>query len=306
MNTNKNLLSALERANAQYSTYYTGAGSLIHAKRIFRYPIKYSLRLFARLGFLPVANPFKAKTFWGKDFYVLLSDSNAGPLYYFGFLPRREYRLTKFLMRTLKPADVFYDVGANYGFYTVLAEKLISCGEIHAFEPHPKVFSCLKQTMKNEKGVFLNQLALSNINGPVAFFDAYRRRHSGASTLLSDVASHDKAGYYKMEVESTTLDVYTDKHTAPTFIKLDVEGAEYQVLKGGEAVIQRSRPVLVVECWGKELWNNYSKKVTDLIIRWGYTPYRLDEEGVIHTADIGGLRESVDRNSYDNFVFLPS
>ena len=74
-----------------------------------------------------------------------------------------EYKLTKFFIKNLKEDDIFYDIGANYGFYSCLAAEF--CKEVHLFEPIPFIFDNLKNNFKNHQNVFLNNIALSDKKG---------------------------------------------------------------------------------------------------------------------------------------------
>jgi len=292
----------LEKANKQYQRYYVGSGVLAHAKRIFRYPTKYGLRVLSRVRVLPRTLKIRSKTFWGKNITILLGDSNAGALYYFGYLPRQEYRLTRFFLSNIKPQDVFYDIGANYGFYALLASTLTFKGETHAFEPHPLVFTCMEHTFAGMKAVFLNNTALADRKGNISFFDGYVGGHSGGSTTREEIIE-DKEKYKKIQVLATTLNEYSKSHTPPTVIKIDVEGAEEQVLRGGMNTIQQHKPLVVLECWGKNHWNQYSEPAVALMIKWGYKPYVLNEEGIPSVMTLEKLEDWVSEHSYDNIVF---
>ncbi|MCP6726789.1 MAG: FkbM family methyltransferase [Patescibacteria group bacterium] len=298
------ILLLVEKVNHAYLQYYSGTG-LVHLRRLFRYPRNFVMRGLSKIGFLDPVKPRSAKTFWGTDIFVLLPDSDAGSLYYFGFLPNREYKLTRFLIQHLKSSDVFYDVGANYGFYAALAKNFIQEGEIHVFEPHPLLFPCIQKTMENISNIFLNNFALSNKKGLISFFDAYGKRHSGGSTIMKTVAEQRPQYYQQITIQASTLDEYVKKHTLPTIIKIDVEGGEYKVLKGSEAMIRHSKPLIITELWGGENWSIYAQPVLDLLDSWGYMPHSLDKEGNLHVEQFSQLEKTVSRVSYDNVVFLP-
>jgi predicted RNA methylase len=111
----------------------------------------------------------KIKTFWGRDLYVYLADADAdaSALYFFSTLYGDEIKIIKFLIKNFKENDIFYDVGANYGFYTCLAREFIIDGEIHAFEPNPKIFKLLRENARLDifKNTLLNEVALSDKTG---------------------------------------------------------------------------------------------------------------------------------------------
>jgi FkbM family methyltransferase len=118
--------------------------------------------------------------------FVFLNDGDATFLYFFGVLFGDEINIIKFLIKNLKENDIFYDIGANYGFYTLLAQEFITTGEIHSFEPNPNIFKLLKENVKLDlfKNTFLNELALSDKKGESEFYNLDIKGHSGASSLI--------------------------------------------------------------------------------------------------------------------------
>ena len=148
----KVLLSKLKFVEEIIKRKQPGPPTILNkAKRIFSYGLPYWKHLLIRAKFLPNKD-LKARLFWGEDIHLPLFDSEAFYLAYFGTLWRnQELRLTKFLIKNLQPNDVFYDVGASYGFYTRLAYQIVASeGEVHAFEPHPKVFHISRNSAKRK------------------------------------------------------------------------------------------------------------------------------------------------------------
>lgn len=218
-----------------------------------------------------------AKTFWGRELILPNRDSNAQSIYKLGVLAANEDRLTRFLIKELRNNDIFYDIGANYGFYTALAQELITDGEIHAFEPGEKVFSYLQQLARS--GTFLNKMAVNSSTGNVQFFDSYTRNSSGKSTISSEVALDHKWHYETRTVQAITLEEYCRTHRAPTVIKMDVEGAESEVLAGGISVFEKNSPIVAIELWsGHELYS-FSFKTLAMFKKIQYEPFLIQAEG---------------------------
>jgi hypothetical protein len=135
----------------------------------------------------------KTKTFLDREMFVYLSDADASLLYFYGIFGHAglnfygsELSIIKFLIKNLKNDDIFYDIGANYGFYTILAQELITNGEIHSFEPNPNIFPLLVKNAQYEKfrNTFLNEIAISDKDGELEFYDRFNQRHSGTSSLI--------------------------------------------------------------------------------------------------------------------------
>lgn len=245
--------------------------------------------------------PIATRTCWGKNIFVFLSDKNAGSLYYFGFLPKQEYPLSLYLTRTLKDDDVFYDVGANYGFYSVLADTLIKKGRVHVFEPHPLLAKCLRRSLVN--GVCVNEVALSNKIGEVTFYDKYSIGHSGGSTMIEEVGSNGEKAVSIRTVATTSLDEYVKTHTPPTVIKIDVEGAERFVLEGGRETLKKYHPLVAMEVWGGDFWEKYSRPAIDFLFQLGYVGNEIGNNGVSVSISYSDLERIMSTRKYENIIF---
>jgi FkbM family methyltransferase len=172
-----------------------------------------------------------------------------------------ETGLTDLCLRAIKPGDLVLDVGAHTGGHTVAfatrAERVV------AFEPVPANVELLRLTLavnELEANVSVEPLALGDRTGR-ASLHAYApsgaaARFPGASGMLhSLVAAGDYAGR-GIEVALTTLDDWSAANGVSSvgFIKIDVEGAELMILRGGRALLGRSpRVKLVVEVHPAEL-----------------------------------------------------
>jgi FkbM family methyltransferase len=239
----------------------------------------------------------KVKTFWGRDIYVYLADTDASALYFFNTLYGEEIKLIKFLIKNFKDDDIFYDIGANYGFYTLLAQEFITKGEIHAFEPNPKIFKLLRENSRLDiyKNTFLNEIALSDKTGETEFFDREISRHSGGSSLIK----HQHFLKYKViKVKTTTLDDYILNHKPPTIMKIDVEGGEPLVLKGALKLLKKYNPMIIMEFFTDDL----HREAVNISFNSGYRAFKIDNDGnssIINAQDL--LRDDVPHEA--NYVF---
>lgn len=136
----------------------------------------------------------------------------------------------------VKPGDVMLDIGAATGYYTLLSSLLVgSRGRVISFEPEPRNLKTLKSHVQvnNLKQVTIRNHALGGENGLLRFGGG---SGSGTSRLCADG---------EIEVEVRVLDeVVRELQVAPTHMKIDVEGAEYSLLKGAEQTIARHRPTI--------------------------------------------------------------
>jgi FkbM family methyltransferase len=157
-----------------------------------------------------------------------------------------EIEIQNALRRELKAGDVFYDVGSNAGFFAVVAARLVGpSGRVVAFDPAPENCEVIRE-----------QVAL---NGFDAYCTAVQKAvggRGGRATFSSATPGSSMGhlggagrGERSMEVEVTTLDDAAAAYGAPTFIKLDVEGAEGDVMAGARRLLSSgaARPAWLIE-----------------------------------------------------------
>lgn len=140
---------------------------------------------------------------------------------------------------------VAFDIGANIGCTAVLFSDIF--GQVHAFEPSPTTFAYLRKNVLRNAGanVTLHNLGLGEQAGSSTITFAPNNR-SGAFVSDREKANAD---HLSEQIEIATLDgmVAAQVLPAPDFIKIDVEGFEGHVLRGGAATLQRQRPVVILE-----------------------------------------------------------
>jgi len=179
-------------------------------------------------------------------------DSQYEVLTFYGFYHRDIDRLLKHLLIQIQNEIVFFDVGANIGFVSLLA-----CSNpnlqitAHGFEPNPFVFERLQaNTVLNPFSMVINNFALGSKAGQSELSVG---KNSGNSTLIKGGFSHvNRIGTIQVEIH--TLDNYClNQAVFPNIMKIDVEGYEQEVLNGGTGVIAKSRPFLIIEMNSKAL-----------------------------------------------------
>lgn len=141
--------------------------------------------------------------------------------------------------------SVFYDIGAHVGLFSVAASRLIPGCTIYAFEPMPDNFEVLKSHLQinNIKEVQPFQYAVSNIEGEVSFTNM---GSSEGNTYINQSPAFKNASSV-FTVKSVFIDdLIALGYKPPSIIKIDVEGAELDVLKGAVETIKRYRPVVLL------------------------------------------------------------
>ncbi|MEW6269510.1 MAG: FkbM family methyltransferase [Thermodesulfobacteriota bacterium] len=147
--------------------------------------------------------------------------------------------------RLVRPGQVVADVGANVGFFTILAARCVGpTGRVLAFEPIEHNRALLERSLAlNElTNVALFPLALGERNGEAELIQ-WERRNSGSFHLLRDGRRWEGARY-RVPVRRFD-DVFRGERL--DFVKIDVEGAEGLVLDGMQQAIERFRPTLLFE-----------------------------------------------------------
>ncbi len=193
-----------------------------------------------------------------------------------------ELKTIKFFIKNLKEDDIFYDIGTEKGLYTSLALEF--CKEVYSFEPMPEFFNILKSNFSKYKNVILNRMAISDNVGTVSF-------SKDPTTIVEDVKKIYHKKSEEILVETITLDEYIKNHKAPTFIKMDIEGAEYLAIKGGINMFKNYSPVIAMEVLGWKFINN-SLKAVNLLLELGYKSFILDLKGEINEVDYDFIKNT--------------
>ena len=241
--------------------------------RPFRYLIGQGVR---RIGF-PLfgwSRMKKISTIYSDSFFVELP---AGlDIYLWGCKTHdSELRLTKYLIQHLKPGDVFIDVGAHFGFYSGLASTLVGHkGKIFAFEPTPKTFKVLKQNTKSSNSFIFNQ-AIGSKDGSITFYEHDQLHSEYNSTIqVSGLSSNEYI------VDISRLDTFAERQNiTPNIIKVDVEGAEYEVVKGLDGLYNQAKFHIVLEMFSKPEKNEQQLAAAKQLHSFGLEPYQIDQNG---------------------------
>lgn len=131
---------------------------------------------------------------------------------------------------------VLVDVGGKVGLWTLRLAK--RCKEVHAFEPNPESFSLLERNTRKLKNVNLYPFALGE---EIGYKDFFVHKRPGYSSLVIKYADHVKT----IRIPVRTLDSFD--LGAVDLIKIDTEGYELPVLRGGRKTIGREKPQLYIE-----------------------------------------------------------
>lgn len=280
----------------EFDQNYQGPGILKKIKRLLKYREKYLSYLIRKIFNFDL---IKTQTFFGKNFCY----RNDLFTELFGLLSGiQELRLAKFLIKYLPENSVFYDIGAHFGFYSLLTNELLDKKEIHIFEPTPNTFLYLKKNLPNSKNIFLNNFALSNKEGEREFFISKKVELSVANSFdITKDPSLNPSDFKKIKIKATTLDRYCSSHSLPTFLKIDAEGAEGEIIEGGKAILKKANPTLAIEIWDKSKNTISHSKAIEILYSLGYKSYQINEDGKLDLIE--RLIPSEQSLGFNNFIF---
>lgn len=185
------------------------------------------------------------RTRHGFRFSADLDDPAQQRIYFYGEHDER-YEIRQ-LRRILRRGDSCWDIGANIGFYTCFfAQRVGAGGRVVAFEPVPLTASRLAENVRlnNFANVTLVQKALGDAPGRLPI---YRRDQASAEGTASLRAGENAAGLASELVEIETIDRLAAELPRPDFIKIDVEGYQWQVLQGANGFFSGHRPMVMAE-----------------------------------------------------------
>lgn len=192
-----------------------------------------------------------------------------------------EPETTRFVLRQLRGGDVVIDVGANVGYYTMMAARAVGPqGRVHAFEPNPDVAALLERSV-----------AVAGVQSAVTVVMAAVGASPGTARLLlpRDTSNTGQAstiaGWIEqsgsLEVPAVSLDEYCCEQGIHCIrlLKVDVEGAEIEVFKGASEVLRRVRPDAIICEFVTGRRVDAQLDVLSLLRDHGYCTFRMSLHG---------------------------
>lgn len=166
-----------------------------------------------------------------------------------------EPHVASLIRELLKPGDVFYDIGANAGYFTLLGARAVgTTGQVIAFDPNPRNAKTIREQAAlngSSLTVVVEGVAVSDSAGT---FDFVVTRVNANAHLVGRGAGHLVDKGEVIEVHCTTLDEYVQSHRRPTVVKMDIEGAEVDALRGAAGLLgSGDAPIMLVSTHGADL-----------------------------------------------------
>lgn len=280
-------------------------------KRMFNQPIRYFRSVVFRKFVYSKRRrerQVSCKTFFGTEMHLLLPSST--DIYLTGGKSHdSEIRLAKFLIHQLQVKDTFIDVGGHYGYFTLLASHLVgTTGKVVSIEPAPHTYEILKRNCSQFSNIESYNLALSDKNGELSFYE-FPNLYSEFNSI--DVDQYQSEKWYEenqpteIKVKSVLLsDFITTHDILPQLIKIDVEGAEYQVILGLQNYLLDNSPIIVLEYLSKTRTNKSHRKAEETLMSIGYEPFAINPLGSLEAVKSGASYLERNNIESDNIVFV--
>lgn len=211
----------------------------------------------------------------------------------FGVRPTEPHVL-RWIDERLRPGDTFYDVGAHYGWMSLLACRRVGAkGKVIAFEPSPPLVEFLHRN-KRVNGFSQLQIVSKAAADSVEREAPFYLKDGGDSFLnslvprLSVNPADSPLNDSSIRVETTTLDAFREEsRSTPAAIKIDVEGAELLVLRGAKLLLKQWRPTLMIAV--HPTWLPQGQSAGDLFALLRSFGYQIADSKVVRyqEADFG-------------------
>ena len=214
-----------------------------------------------------------------------------------------EPKETLLFLETVKTGDTVWDIGANVGYYTVLAAKIAGAkGKIIAFEPDEENAKLLKENLELNKcqNVVVRPEAVFETNGRIGF--NLEKNNKGDSSVAKDDAG-------KISVPCVTIDSFfsSERELSPSVIKMDIEGAEIQALRGGTKTLLSLKKIKLFIEYNpaslKKLGNN-PESLLELLSKLEFRIINIIDEsrGKILPYSKQNLEKTLEHTTYCNLV----
>jgi FkbM family methyltransferase len=180
------------------------------------------------------------------------------------------------LQQCLRPGMIFYDIGANIGFFSLLAARIVGKdGCVVAFEADPEIAARLREhvTRNDFRAISVEEKAVWSEPSMVFFArsDPATSPDRGLGHIVATGARDT------IQVNTVSLDKYVQTVPAPDFLKCDVEGAEVEVFRGAQQLLTEKRPGIICEMHS----DANRRLLVEMFGSFGYACKSLDENHVL-------------------------
>lgn len=202
----------------------------------------------------------------------------------------RHFEYTDIFIRLIKKINSFYDIGANIGYYSLLAAMENEKIKVVGFEPAQGPLFYFKENIRINgfTNIKIEPIALSHKEGKIEFHEIQNNKYTYLKFNLAGESSTCKLAenrfYRKNIVKTTTLDVYTSSKNEKNIdlIKMDTEGSENLILEKSARVLKEMKPIIICET----LFNRIEPELERIMKLHGYEFYNHTKEGLVKQKSI--------------------
>jgi FkbM family methyltransferase len=208
-----------------------------------------------------------------------------------------EVALTKFMIATIKPGDVLFDVGANQGYFTVLMGMLTGrSGKVIAYEANAKLMSLIQDNANInfiESFTEIRNKAVFSKKDQLTFYAS--ERYLGNSSLYNENEITDCIDTKtEWQIETEPLDIHSGIFPEIKLIKMDIEGAEYDAFLGMTSLLNNRTVEYIIFEWNQSALGERAKKLFEFLLLYkpGYSFHGIDNDGVLFETKIETLLDA--------------
>ncbi|MEW6388727.1 MAG: FkbM family methyltransferase [Thermodesulfobacteriota bacterium] len=258
-----------------------------------KFPLRDGKAYFYRLlqgGLTPAHRYITVTLAQGFNLKLDLGDPDQRKIYFYGdYDERHEGALVR---RMLEPREVFWDIGANIGYFSLLAAATLkNTGQVVALEPGRTAFKSLNDNIALNpfQNIRTYDVAAADKEGEALLYSSPDTADGRASLFQP---CHGRTG--SQICRTVTLDHFQENLglTPPDFIKIDVEGAELAVLRGAARILRSRPPLLLVEMKEATLKAAGTDKaaIQELLQGYGYLPASLQRRRWHVSKDVKAVK----------------
>lgn len=284
--------SILDRFHRAYDCMYARpVAKLIRPglhKFLFRYWVDRTRRV----------TPVDANLFFGGHMRVVLPEVVSRVIYTYGLF---DIEVTYLISRYIKPGDTVLDVGAHFGYVSMLSSHLVGdAGRVYAFEPTPSTFAVLCENAKSRANITALNFGAGKQGSSLNIAD-YGLQYCAWNTMADEsrmptALAGVKANRVKVNV--VKLDDYLEENgIVPSFIKIDTENFEADVIVGLANTLRKARPIVLMETGSAA-----SLTAAEFLANQGFRPHIVLRPCVVEEWQ-GPLDEA--NNLFKDILFLP-
>ena len=216
----------------------------------------------------------------------------------------KHFEYTPIFIDIVKNTSTFYDIGANIGYYSLLASTINKSIKVVGFEPAKGPLNYFRKNVSQNKfsNIKIESIALSDSNGEIDFYEIRNPKYkylkynlAGESNTAGNVSNRN---YEINKVKTITLDDYIKKNHEEKIdlIKIDTEGTEHLILGHAEEILSKMKPIIICET----LFGRNEYELEKIFSKYGYLFYNHTSKGLEKTETLMRIEE----NGVSNCFFV--